>query len=235
MAGGGWPVRGAGDFFAALAAIERGEMRAYPTHCALLYTAEEGLDQAIARYVSESFGELDAMTGDDCLVFVVDDVQSDWRPQESNWRSPVHAAPLSRSDVYRIARALGIAPSSLPCAAFFVHPSGSEDLLTLRLGPYMPTDAHGTSTVAPMFRAIASATRTCAEDPDEARLTCLRGALEREHARMTQLGFGRDVEPSKRRGLFRTAGDTAASVNSIHLAGKTIAAAFAEALGIPLP
>ena len=71
MCGAAYPVHGLADFLARTAEIERGDVRPFPTYCALLYTTEKGTDEAIARYVSESFGELHAMTGNDCLVFLV--------------------------------------------------------------------------------------------------------------------------------------------------------------------
>ncbi len=40
--------------------------------CALLHAGERGLDGLIAEYVAEAIDDLDAMTGDACVVFVFD-------------------------------------------------------------------------------------------------------------------------------------------------------------------
>ena len=217
-------MRGAGGFFVALEAIKRGEMQAYPIYCALLYTAEEGLDEKIARYVSESFGELDAMTSEDCLVFVVDDVNADWLPGQSGEQ---HAMPpLNRSDVYRLAEELGIPPSPLPCAAFFIRPSAKE-LLTLPLNVYVPTDTTGVPAIVPTFRAIASATRTCAKKPRDDRLKCLDVALKRERKAMRARRSVQDV--------VGEVGETAGSINKIRDAGMSIAMVIAAFFGIHIP
>ena len=106
------PVTGLQQFLTVLTELRFGQREGYPFYCALLYTVAAGLDADLARYVDEHEEELDAMTGDKCLVFRVGDVRSE--PAAGH-------RPFSSHEVYRIAELLGVPARSLPCAVFFAQ------------------------------------------------------------------------------------------------------------------
>ena len=201
------PVSGLSEFVAALAQIHHGERSPYPFYCALLYTVAEGVDADLARFVDENWAELDAMTGDHCLVFVIGDTRDE---------PAVGDRPFSAKEVYRVADELGVRAGALPCAAFFADPGGSREVLRLRLREYLP-EGH---LMAP-FRGIASALQRCDGDLD-----CLRRELVAERERL-------DGDPSAREQLESAAATTAA-VEKVVVGGSTIATTVLTVLGLVL-
>ena len=117
------PLTGLTELIAVLSALERGEKAGFPIYCALLFTAEDGLDEQISRFVGQHWSELDDMTGDDCLVFVVGDRD----PEQV-----IGGRRFAPREVYSIARELGARADALPCACFFVDPSSSREVLRVR-------------------------------------------------------------------------------------------------------
>lgn len=158
-------------FLAALEDIEAGQKPAYPFYCALIYTAAGGADARISDYLAASWEELDGLTGDKCLVFLI----ADRAP-----RPIVRDRPFTPAEVYRVADELGVRASALPCAAFFVDPATSRELLRVQLGKYLPADPdHAILTDA--FRGIADALHRCRPASQSTRLDCLRAELIEEH------------------------------------------------------
>ncbi|WP_418960539.1 hypothetical protein [Streptomyces tritici] len=98
---------------------------------ALLYT---DADAGLARYVREHFDELNALTGPDLRVFVVERPES-WRTAKRYWRDSLDPElyrtfaalrwlrwkPYERHRVYDLARELGVAVDQLPCLVLFHH------------------------------------------------------------------------------------------------------------------
>ena len=208
------PVRGLSQFVAVLADLRDGARSPYPFYCALLYTVAEGIDAELAAYVDANWDELDAMTGDRGLVFVVGDVRDE----------PVagHRA-FSPAEVYAIAGHLGVRSSALPCAAFFTRPAASRDVLRLRLADYLPAERTAPALTG-AFRGIASALDRCAALPGDAdRLDCLRSELIRER----ELWLG---GPSATERL-ESAASAAGSMEKVVVSGATILTTVLGILG----
>jgi hypothetical protein len=169
------------DLHAGLDELRHRELRGtanYPICCLLLWVGEHGLDLAVERYVMGEWDHLDALTGDDLLVFAVDHR----RPRRQRWTPDVTDALRVKLD-------------ALPCALFFVPATEPRDQrCVLRLSRYIPkTDAqYDQEDVAKAFRAIAQAARDCSRKPSEQRLECLVLALEAAHRRT----FPRDASGS---------------------------------------
>ena len=107
------PLSSLSQFLSVLAELRFGQRAPYPFYCALLYTTAEGMDAELGRYVDRNWEELDAMTGESCLVFVLGDLR--YEPAAGH-------RPFSSREVYRVAEHLGVRASALPCAAFFSRP-----------------------------------------------------------------------------------------------------------------
>ncbi|MGW6979250.1 hypothetical protein ACWGE1_07365 [Streptomyces sp. NPDC054932] len=96
---------------------------------ALLYT---DADTGLARYVREYFDELNALSGPDLRLFVVERPTS-WRTAKHYWRDTLDGEmyrtfaalrwlrwkPYERHRVYDLARELGVASTQLPCLVLF--------------------------------------------------------------------------------------------------------------------
>jgi len=215
------PVSGLSAFLSVLAELRLGERAPYPFYCALLYTIAEGLDAELARYVDANWEELDAMTDDRCLVFVVGDVHME---------AAAGHKPFSTQEVYRIADHLGVRASALPCAAFFSRPDHSREVLRVRLADYLvPSvgEADG-SALTRGFRGMAAAMDRCVNVSDDSRLDCLRAELVREHQRASPA-------PSRSAGKeLASAASTTEGVEKVLVGGATIASTVLRLLGIGL-
>ena len=107
-----------------------------------LYTDE---DIALAKYVREHFNDLDRMTGDWCVIHLLEKPQNDWKSIRDYWRPVLHSnlyqmwsvirwittKPFDKSESYTIARKLGISSSHLPCLV--ILPANAEDFARERL------------------------------------------------------------------------------------------------------
>lgn len=225
------PVSGLRGFTRHMSAVAEGTGRAYSVYCALLYTVAEGADAEIARYVATHWDELDAMTSNRCLVFVIGetgfryrDAGIDYSPQRVPGGSTLMPDQLSPAQVYRVADYLGVRPTALPCAAFFVRPQSSREVLRLRLADYVP-DASDPEQMTRSFRGIATATETCRKAPMSERLDCLREELVRERERMVPR-----VGPSPAERVDAAAA-TVESVEKVLVSSTTIAGALLRVLG----
>ena len=212
------PISGLSEFVTILAQLEHGERSRFPFYCALLYTVAEGVDRELAQYVDANWEELDAMTGDACLVFVVGDVHEE---------SVAGHRPFNAAEVYRIADHLGVRASALPCAAFFARPDSSREVLRLRLADYTrhAGAAAGSSSLTQAFRGIASATTRCTDRATDGRLECLREELEREHRRVAP-----SHQPAEDR--LQSAAGSVEAVEKVLVGGKTIATTVLGVFGI---
>lgn len=208
------PVGGLWEFLAILSELGAGEREPYPFYCALLYTVAEGLDAELSRYVDEQWDELDAMTGDTCLVFVVG----------AGPCADVGNRPFAPHEVYRIAEHLGVRPSALPCAAFLSQPNQSRDVLRVRLTDFLRASSRA-ATMTDRFRGIASALNRCADSGDDGRLECLRTSLVDEYRRWNQ------QPTATASGKLDAAVTAAGSVEKVVAAGTTVGAALMRVLG----
>jgi hypothetical protein len=213
------PLSGLSQFLSVLTELRLGERSPFPFYCGLLYTVADGLDTDLARYVDANWEEMDAMTGDRCLVFVVGD---------RNWETAAGHKPFSPQEVYRIADHLGVRPTALPCAAFFVDPDGSREVLRVRLIDYLGdfgSHVDG-ARLTRAFRSMSSALTRCSAEPAEASLECLRRELVREQ----ELAFG--GKPSSTGERLSSAASTVGSVEQVLVGGTTIATTVLRLLGI---
>jgi hypothetical protein len=209
------PISGLTEFLALLSRLERGEAGGFPIYCALLFTTEGGLDERIAHFVADHWWELDDMTADDCLVFVVGD-----RDQEQ----VVGGRRLVPSEIYSVARELGARADVLPCACFFVEPASSRDVLRLRLRDYIPgADPPAEDDLTRAFRAVGSALQTCATRPADQRLDCLRAELTHQHERLVG-----------DRGSTGGPAQSLGRAERVLASGASVAASIATVLGIVL-
>ena len=118
-------------------------------------------------------------------------------------------------EVYRVAEHLGIAPNELPCAVFFSRPTQTRELLVFPFDGDLPCDQDGVPHLTPVFRAIASACRDCAEAPDAERLDCLSARLNENRKRFI-------TGPSK----LQTLTASASSIHTIYVAAATVFASL---------
>ena len=94
-----------------------------------LYTNE---DRNIARYVREYFRELDQLSGNTCLIFLIDKPPRTWEEEARTreywkeftfrtwvWEGFTEVMPYDRSKAYEIAEFFGIFPNHIPCIVFF--------------------------------------------------------------------------------------------------------------------
>jgi hypothetical protein len=213
------PVSGLSEFLTVVTELRFGQRSPYPFYCALLYTVAEGADAALARYIEENWDELDAMTGDRCLVFTVGDAH------------PEPAAghrPFSPQEIYRIADHLGVRASALPCAAFFSNLDESREVIRVRLADYVrwSPDRQNGPTFTRAFRAITTALTRCSDHSQAERIDCLRDALVREH----ESAFPSE-SPTPADRLDSTA-SAVGSVEKVLVSGTTIATTVLRVLGI---
>jgi hypothetical protein len=214
------PVTGLSEFLTVLAELRFGQRSPYPFYCALLYTVAEGLDAQLATYIEENWDELDAMTGDRCLVFTVGDVREE--------PAAGHRA-FSPREIYRIADHLGVQASALPCAAFFSRLEDSRDVVRVRFADYLRlAGASGAPALTRAFRAITSAIGRCSDLPSDQRLDCLREKLVHEHEKAFP-----STSPTVDERL-ESAATTVGSVEKVVVSGTTIASTVLRVLGIPL-
>jgi hypothetical protein len=99
------------------------------THAFFLYTTE---DKNIARYVRENFFELDKLSGEECLIFLIDNppkserdevrAREYWREVELKtpvWTGFTKVMPYDQATAHEIGTYLGIHPRDIPCITFF--------------------------------------------------------------------------------------------------------------------
>ena len=104
-----------------------------------LYTNE---DRNIARYVREYFHELDRLSGNECLIFLIDKPPRTWEEEARTrdyweeftfraivWEGFKEVMPYDRSRAYEIAEFLGIRPNLIPCIVFFRNINEREILV----------------------------------------------------------------------------------------------------------
>jgi len=221
------PVSSLSQFISVLTQLQLGERAPYPFYCALLYTTAEGLDVTLARYVDRNWEELDAMTSDNCLVFVLGDLRME---PAAGYR------PFSSREVYRVAEHLGVRPGSLPCAVFFSRPDHSREVLCVRISAYLglPANQSDEQTLTRAFRSMSSAIARCARLDVDGRIDCLETELTSEQRRAfpdTASSSDDHLRPSVTDELA-SAAETVGSVNTLLVAGTTIAATISRALGI---
>jgi hypothetical protein len=98
-------------------------------HAFFLYTTE---DKNIARYVREHFFELDKLSGEKCLIFLIDNppksgldearAREYWREVEFKtpvWTGFTEVMPYDQATAHEIGEYLGIHPRDIPCITFF--------------------------------------------------------------------------------------------------------------------
>jgi hypothetical protein len=214
------PLSGLSDFLSILAELRFGQRSTFPFYCALLYTIAEGLDAELARYVDADWDELDGMTGEHCLVFVIGDARTE---------AAAGHRPFTPAEVYRVAEHLGVGPSSLPCAAFFTSPETSQEVLRIRLADYLLAASDGATppeTLHQGFRRLAAAVRHCGGLPEGERLSCLRERLVAEHERL----FG--APPPSAGERLQTAGNYAGALAKVVTVASPLAAVFEHVFGL---
>ncbi|WP_430883322.1 hypothetical protein [Fusibacter sp. JL216-2] len=94
-----------------------------------LYTRE---DKNIAQYIREYFMEMDRLSGNDCLIFVIEKPPSSWSEEaktreywsdvhqpEELWSGYYDVMPYDSSQVYDLARKIGLKYRNIPCLVFF--------------------------------------------------------------------------------------------------------------------
>jgi hypothetical protein len=159
------PYRSLPDFVRSMEAAESGE-DGYPFYAVLLYTPLNGLDQRTREYARSRMVYLNALTGRNCLMFVLEDVDrgvsiEDFRPE----------------DVYEVARHLGASVEDLPCVVFFTDPSRRNETLVLRLRDRFPDATAATNDrLTDFFRSLQAVVDACSERDGAADqgLACLR-------------------------------------------------------------
>lgn len=138
------------------------EDASFPLYALFLYTNE---DQTIAAYVSRHFDEFDRMSGNTCMIFVIEKPSRTWeqkaqtrqywlnveakRNLENDW---MELMPYDKSEIYPIARLIEVPYSDLPCIVFFSDINKME-LATYKIDPSW-SDQEITKEVRELFSAI---------------------------------------------------------------------------------
>jgi hypothetical protein len=136
-------------------------------------------DKNIVRYVRENFFELDRLSGEKCLIFLIENQPKGWLDEakardywrEFEFKTPVwwtgftEVMPYDKSTAHEIGKYLGIHPTDVPCITFFrsIHDS---QLVIYRLDNSW-TDLKLTEELRELFsskdwerRSIASSARS---------------------------------------------------------------------------
>jgi hypothetical protein len=155
----GTPIGNLADFRAALQDPEP-----YPFYAVILYTAKNSADQAVREYVRSHWYEIDALTGRDCLVFVLenrdDQAIENFRPQ----------------DVYLIAEHLGVDKATVPGVVFFTDPRERPEFVALRFRELL-ADGVSDDELTALLRDVADVLARCSPLPADKRLAALRRAF----------------------------------------------------------
>src|SRR5919202_280197 len=141
----------------------------YPFYCVLLYTPLNGLDQRLHAYVTSHWRFLNRLTGDNCLVFALEDTDRG-----------ITIDQFTPEDVYTIARALGVEVRDLPCMVFFTDPQNRNDTLAVRLSALLPKPNQLTDDdLSTFFKDVQTIVDTCSPEDVSTGLQCLWQGLER--------------------------------------------------------
>ena len=147
----------------------RDASKEYPFYSVLLYTPTNGLDERIAGYTGSRYSYLNRLTGQQCLLFVLEDVDRgqnirDFRPE----------------DVYEIARYLGASVDNIPCIILFTDPATRRETIVLPLRRvFVSPDDATDERLTTFFRALQAVIDKCAQETGD-RLACLRRGIEKE-------------------------------------------------------
>jgi len=104
-----------------------------------LYTNE---DKQIAKHIREYFTDLHILSGDECLIFLIDKPPKKWEERKeikdywkefkfktSIWEGFTEVVPYDRSKSYEIADFFGISPKVIPCIVFFKNIDETDFLI----------------------------------------------------------------------------------------------------------
>jgi hypothetical protein len=135
----------------------------WPLYAFFLYTDE---DRNLAAYVRDSFRSLDTLSGNDCLIFLIDEPEEKWLQQARKreywsefqfrtqiWEGFTQSRPYDKSQAYDIARHFGLSPAKLPCVVLFKSIHDRE----LLVYPLDPRWAH--EDLSQAFRELFSVTQ----------------------------------------------------------------------------
>ena len=164
--GGGWA--GPPRLWEVLDDVAAGRRERYPLYGALLLTRDRELDDALWEYLLADQRRVNAMLGDACMLFLVED--------GSRIASPTVTLGFGTADVYEVADRLGALPEDVPCFAFFADPRRRSDVLVVQLAWMLPDGRMGAEDMQRTFVAVTSAVKAAATAPAARRL----GALEHE-------------------------------------------------------
>jgi hypothetical protein len=175
----------------------------FPFYGVLLYTRAPGADSNLRGLVNAYKEELDALTGANCLLYFIQ-----------------NGGEVDIAQVYRVAEALGVSATALPCATFFSEPAVSRQVLRVRLNEFgLPLTYYSRDHLIRNFRSIADALGRSAGASDGERMETLRAELIREHERL------RHVVPATARERLESAGATAGAASAVFAVGKNVASA----------
>lgn len=149
--------------------LEDGDRDLCAYYGVLLYTAENGLDGLLHRYVRSHWTLLNRLTGDNALLFALEDL--DRRPIER----------FRPEDVYEIARLLGASVADIPTLVFFTDPVNRQDTTVVRLRDFLPPSAElDEEGLTEFFRGLQAIIDDCCARSPEDRLECLQQGLDRD-------------------------------------------------------
>jgi len=141
----------------------------YPFYAALLYAPINGLHARLHGYVTSHWGLLNRLTGDNCLMLAVEDIEQG---------PPVEK--FKPEEVYDIARYFGADIASLPCMVVFTDPQSRKDTLVLRLSEFLGPPADLTDEgLTDFFQSLASIMDKCVADAEH-KLDSFRTGLNQE-------------------------------------------------------
>lgn len=141
----------------------------FPYYCVLLYPPLNGLNQRLHEYVVSRWAYLNDLTGDNCLLVAVEDIDveiGEYKPEE----------------IYSIARLLGADVRDIPCMVFFTQPRIRQETLILRLKDFFPDAANRSDDdFTDFFQSLQSVIDECVSDElADTHLDCLQSGVD-EH------------------------------------------------------
>lgn len=196
-------------FEEALGDIRAGR-RSFPFYCLLVFTA---MDSGLEWWVWSNWGDLDAMTGDQLLVFAM---LGEPTLEKTERRG------IDPKEAYAIAAEFDVGHDEIPCALLFTDPDSAEQVRW----PIQPdASAPVGEEYKTVFRWIGACVQECASLPADRRLE----ALARELDKPNRLSPLQAVEEgAQRTSRFITAATT------IGVAIGTVVRTVLKAHGAPL-
>ena len=144
----------------------------YPFYSVLLYTPGNGLNARLQEYVRSHWSILNGLTGNNCLLLTIEDIQVDLSIEK-----------FKPEDVYDIARYLGASVDNVPGMIFFTEPHASRKTEILKLSEFFSDSGSLTDEdLTDFFKSMQTIIDDCCNSVKTAgqRLECLHRGVDKK-------------------------------------------------------